>query len=429
MKAVISNRIYIEASPDLMLRLSTELTYKIPSPIKGAPPETIKTFNRVRDDLCSIPSGRTDLIPKGYEVIDKRIEVPVTFPKFKFNLRDSQKLVHDELDSSAIINAPVSWGKTFTAIAIAVKLSQKTLIVTHTTLLRDQWVQEIEKTLGIEPSIIGSGKYETDGPIVVANVQTLTKRINEISSMFGTIILDEAHHVPASTFSNIVDKCKAKYKIGLTGTLERKDRKHVVFKDYFGEKIFKPEKENYMKPSVLLVETDVIFPSGKFWANRITELEVYNNNYQKIIAGLADAAAKKGHKVLVVGNRVEFLKTCAELSEEPAAAITGDIKDLQQRLALLKLVETGELSIIYGTMSIFSEGISQNDLSCIILASPINNDGLLTQLVGRICRLKEGKNQPLIIDIQLLGSSVKTQQRNRITHYLKNGYTIRKLKK
>lgn len=429
MKAVIANRIYLDADDDLMTRLSLELTYKVPNRQKGKPPEVIKTFNRVGKNMCSIPSGRTDLIPKGYEVIDKRVLVPAKFPEFKATLRESQQYVYDNLDDCALVNAAPSWGKTFTAIAIARKLGQKTLIVTHTTLLRDQWVAEVKKTLGITPSIIGSSKFELDGPIVIANVQTITKHANKVAEMFGTLILDEAHHVPATTFSGIIDKSKARYKIGLSGTLQRKDGKHVVFTDYFGSKIFKPEKENYMKPHVLLVETDIVFPAGKFWANRITELEVFNQDYQKIISELADSAARKGYRVLVVGNRVEFLKTCAELSQEPSVAITGEIKDLKQRLALLKLVETNEVHTVYGTMSIFSEGISQNDLSCIILASPINNESLLTQLIGRICRLKEGKLQPLIIDIQLLGTSVREQQKNRLAHYIRNGYTIRKLKK
>jgi superfamily II DNA or RNA helicase len=429
MKAIITNRIYLDANDDLISRLSTELTYKIPAPIKGKPPEIIKTFSRISKNACSIPVGRTDLIPSGYEIIDRRVLVPVEFPEFKATLRDSQFAVYDELNDNAIINAQPSWGKTFTGIAIATKLGQKTLVVCHTTLLRDQWVEEVKKTLGFYPSIIGSGKFETETPIVIANVQTLTKHIDKVSSMFGTLILDEAHHVPASTFSSIIDRSKARYKIGLSGTLERKDRKHVIFTDYFGNKIFKPEKENFYQPHVLLVDSNTIFPGGKFWANRVTELEVHNKDYQKLVAELADAAARKGHKVLIVGNRVEFLKACAELSKEPAIAITGEIKDLKQRLAILDLIGTGEISIIYGTMSIFSEGISQNDLSCLIIATPLNNDSLLKQLVGRICRLKEGKLQPLIIDIQLLGTSVKVQQRNRVTHYLKEGYTIRKLKK
>ena len=39
----------------------------------------------------------------------------------------------------------------------------------------------------------------------------------------------------------------ARYKIGLTGTLTRKDGRHVVFRDYFGSNVLKPPKENFMK--------------------------------------------------------------------------------------------------------------------------------------------------------------------------------------
>ena len=55
---------------------------------------------------------------------------------------------------------------------------------------------------------------------------------------------------------------------------------------------------------------------------------------------------------------------------------------------------------------------------------------MLTQLIGRIIRMKEGKRTPLIIDIELKGSqSTKTQLNNRKAHYLQNGYVIQKLKK
>ena len=70
------------------------------------------------------------------------------------------KSVYDELDDSSIINAWVSWGKTFTGLAIAGKLGQKTLVITHTVPLRNQWAKEVEKVYGFSPGIIGSGSFE-----------------------------------------------------------------------------------------------------------------------------------------------------------------------------------------------------------------------------------------------------------------------------
>lgn len=428
LKAIISNRIYLDANQGLMEKLSAALTYTIPSPTPRRLPEILKTFNRINSRVCSIPVGRLDLIPPEYEIIDKRALVPVEFPEFKFSLRESQQLVYNAVKDNTILNAPVSWGKTFTAIALAKKLGQKTLIIAHNTMLRDQWIAEVEKTLNIEAGIIGSSKLNIDPIIVVGNVQSVTKKAKEIAETFGTVILDEMHHVSADTFSEIIDKSRARYKIGLSGTLIRKDKKHVIFNDYFGFNTIKPEKENYMEPTVVIAETEITLPPGRAWAARITALEVYNPGYQDLIVALADSAAKKGHKVLVVGSRVDFLKTCTSKTTQPSTAITGETV-FSERTRLLSLLDTEKLNIIFGTMSIFSEGISQNSLSCLILATPINNESLLTQLIGRVCRLKEGKPAPLVIDINLKGTTARTQQQIRVKHYIENGYTIKRLKK
>jgi len=171
MKAVISNRIYLNArDPSHIVEMERALTYKIDSYKEDAPPIIIKNIRKIRDSLYSIPVGRTDLIPKGYEIIDKRLEVPVDFPEFRFDLRDSQKEIYDKIEGNAVINAFVSWGKTFTALAIAAKFSQKTLIVTHTIALRTQWEAEIKKVFGITPGVIGSGVFNIAPPIVVGNL-------------------------------------------------------------------------------------------------------------------------------------------------------------------------------------------------------------------------------------------------------------------
>jgi superfamily II DNA or RNA helicase len=786
MKAVISNRIYMPADKQLMDELAKQLTYRIytkQSAIKGGP-DIIRTFQRINANMVSLPAGRLDLIPKHYEIVDKRITKPIEdFPKFRFTLRDSQQAIYDAIDDFAILNAPVSYGKTFCGIAFAAKLKQKTLVVTHTTMLRDQWIQEIEKCLGITPGIVGSGKFDIDAPIVVSNIQTLVKRVDSIAEEFGTVILDECldyettvdtlelgkvklgslvngkksvhvrsfdlenneevyrrvvnwykkpftdclkikhaagslkatanhsffietdkgvekvraenlklgdrliltnnthkanceiteeflpvflgmllgdgsldltnkstnsvrlkithgeaqldyllykeqiltkfvsqniiegtsgyantkiysfntrsfidrfnlkeqiyagkssknritpfiadslttlswgfifqddgsntqdnvvfsfcefdipsvillgnsliklglcedyhiftcsrgfnylrldaensrifqkkiakyihpalrykltrkdldkfepldidvgkfikpyytreitgiepakltgnhrfnievegthtyfannilvsncHHTPATTFSSVIDKCKARYKIGLTGTLERKDGKHILFKDYFGPVLFKPKAENYMVPEVVIVKTDIMLSGIATWANKVTELEVYNDKYRNLVIELADSAANQGHKVLVVGGRVEFLERAATLTKNKAVSITGNITSLIERQDILASI-SDDAKILFGTCSIFAEGISQNDLSCIILATPINNNPLLTQLIGRIVRLKEGKLTPLVIDINLAGTTGRSQANARLGHYIGKGYKV-----
>ena len=425
MKAVISNRIYLQCTASMKQSIDKELTYLIPSHNPADPPQVISNMAVIRGDLISIPIGRIDLIPKNYFIVDKRTTVPVEFPEFKYKLRPSQQEVYDVIDDNAIINAWVSWGKTFTGLAIAGKLGQKTLIITHTIPLRNQWAKEVEKVYGIKSGIIGSGMWNTDSPIVVGNTQTLYRNIPKIRKEFGTIILDEMHHVSSPTFNRVIDACYSRYKIGLSGTIERKDGKHVVFRDYFGSTVLKPPKENYMTPTIHIVPSDIRFMDGSKipWANKVTNLAT-NDEYKHSVAMLSAAYAARGHKVLVVSDRVSFLKQCAELTGDKAVCVTGEVPH-EEREALLNEITYGDKNVLYGTQSIFSEGISLDSLSCLILGTPINNEPLLTQLVGRVIREKEGKVSPVILDIHLKGNTATRQASNRMGYYMKQGWETR----
>lgn len=425
MKAVISNRIYLNArDPSHIVEMEKALTYKIDSYKEDAPPIIIKNLRKIRDNLYSIPVGRTDLIPKGYEITDKRIDVPAIFPKFQFDLRPSQQEVYDKLNDNAVINAFVSWGKTFTALAIAAKLGQKTLIVTHTIALRTQWESEIKKVFGINPGVIGSGTFNINAPIVVGNVQTLYKRRENLAKEFGTIIVDECHHIPANTFNRIVDASYARYKIGLSGTVERKDGRHVLLPDYFGTTRFTPPRENYMVPSVDVIQSKIRFMDGARvpWALRVNDL-VAQEEYGELIALLAAAYHKKGHKILLLSDRVHFLKRIAATLGDYCEIITGE-NSTEDRNTKIAKINAGEVNILLGTQSIFSEGISVNPLSCLILATPVNNTPLLTQLIGRVVREYPNKKAPVIVDINLRGKTAEKQAQFRLGHYIKEGYQV-----
>jgi hypothetical protein len=110
-KAVISNRIMLNVEASEISRFDDTLTYEIPSYREDRPPQIIKNMKRVKSGLISIPVGRTDLIPKGYEIVDKRVDLPVTFPEFRFELRPSQQEVYDKIEGNAVINACELSGK------------------------------------------------------------------------------------------------------------------------------------------------------------------------------------------------------------------------------------------------------------------------------------------------------------------------------
>ena len=430
-KVVLSNRLYFRPDTEEEQRhIINELTYRIELKTgqkgKYKTIEVIKNYKLLAGGIISIPQGRMDLIPEDHELVDKRVLNPVPFPLPRIPLRDAQVPVFDQVTDSCFINAKVGWGKTFTALNIARKLGQKTLIITHTAMLRDQWRDEVRALFGMEPGIIGSGQFDIeDHAIVIGNVQTVTKVLGQIQKEFGTVILDEAHHVPATTFSSIIDGIYARYRIALSGTMLRTDGKHIIFKDYFGPVLIQPPQSDTMNPIVKLIPTGISLPTTLGWAQKINKL-LYDEDYQQFVASLAITQILNGHSVLIVADRVEFLNNVKELIGANCVLITGET-DYDTRKSLIASVEAGEALCVAGSRQIFSEGISINRLSCVILAVPTSNPISLEQIIGRIMRQHPDKLNPVVLDLQFSSGPEKRQNTARQGFYLSKGWKVTKI--
>ena len=430
-KAIISNRIYLDVTPEIRKQLINQLTYKIELKHTGKSKikqyEIIRNYTTISDKIMSIPQGRTDLIPEDYEILDKRVIHELPFPNPKFPPRDYQQPIIDEFNDTGMLNALVGWGKTFTALHIALKLGQKTLVVTHNTFLRDQWIQEIENLYGMPVGVIGSGKFDIDHTIVVGNVQSIIKYIKELAKEFGTIILDEMHHVTANTFSDVIDSSHARYRVGLSGTMVRTDGKHVIFKDYFGFELHQPPQAGTLTPTVLTLATGLQLTPGVPWVNKINNL-LYDADYQEFVAAIAATQMRKGHVVLVVADRTEFLENVGELiGKDSCVCITGTNSTFDERKELVSQVEAGEKNCIAGSIQIFKEGISINRISCIINATPGSNPITLEQLIGRAQRQASGKLDPVVIDLQFAGPDGRKHNKARLEFYQRKGWEVKSI--
>lgn len=437
-KAIISNRIYIEKLTDPQLKHITQtLTYELVSntfqrlPTGKLNPkkkiEYLKSYTLLPGGIVTLPQGRVDLIPDGYTVIDKRVRVDVPFPTPKFPLRDSQLEVYNLVEDTCFINAKVGWGKTFTALHLARKLGQKTLVVTHTTALRDQWIKEAEVLFGMPVGVIGSGKFDIeDHAIVVCNIQSVIKYTAQLAKEFGTVILDEAHHVPATTFTQVIDSLYARYRIGLSGTMDRKDGKHVLLTDFFSPTVYMPPVDNTLPPLINILKPGVFLANGEPWAVKINKL-LYDESYQEFIGHLALQAIDRGHSVLVIASRVEFLEKVKDYVGETCVLVTGTTNETQvDRARIQEQINLGEKMCIAGSRQIFSEGISINRLSCVILAEPMSHSGLVEQIVGRIMRPHPLKPLPEVYDVNFSDRGSKNQNEARLAFYMSKGWDIKR---
>ena len=91
----------------------------------------------------------------------------------------------------------------------------------------DQWIDRIQSFLKIpknEIGQIGNQKFTVGNKITVAMIQSLTRsdEIDKIANSFGTIIVDECHHIPAKSFREAIVNFNSFYLYGLTATPKRK---------------------------------------------------------------------------------------------------------------------------------------------------------------------------------------------------------------
>lgn len=420
----------MKADGDLLNKLKLETTHKIEKSVasfRGGKPqkliETIRNYELLGNNIIAIPRGRIDLIPADYEIVDKTISNIVPYPNTLISLRPDQEEVVSDVTGDCFINAKPGWGKTFTALHLAKRLSERTLVVTHNTILKDHWIKEIDILFNMDAGEVSANNFDIDGhAIVVGNIQTVTKHALSLSKEFGCLIVDEAHHTPAETFTTLISNSHAKYRIGLSGTMNRRDGRHVMFKDYFGSKVYVPAKSNTMDPVVKLVKTGIQLTPGEVWARKINNL-LYDPDYQQLIAALAANRVSAGHNVLIIADRIEFLQNVKELLGETCVLVVGETGS-EDRDVVKDLINSKQKRIIAGSRSIFSEGISINSLSSVILATPIANEALLEQIVGRIMREHPDKPTPEVLDLQFSGHADRKQNNLRLGFYMQKGWKV-----
>ena len=170
-----------------------------------------------------------------------------------------------------VIVAPPGSGKTVIALKIIADRQQPTLIIVHRKQLAEQWLERIETFLGIpkhQIGKIGQGKNKPGKQITVATIQSLAKELqkpehNELVNSFGTIILDECHHIPAETFRTTLSKFNAYYLYGLTATPFRKYNDGKIIFIHLGEIISEiklADIPDAKQPKVIIRNTELDVP-------------------------------------------------------------------------------------------------------------------------------------------------------------------------
>ena len=138
-------------------------------------------------------------------------------------------LPHDH----GVLAATTAFGKTVVAAALIAQRGRNALVLVHRRELLTQWVERLRTFLDTDPKdigVIGGGRRKPTGVIDVALIQSLVRRgeVSDLVAGYGHLIVDECHHLSAASFELVARRAKARYVLGLSATVARKDGHHPI---------------------------------------------------------------------------------------------------------------------------------------------------------------------------------------------------------
>ncbi len=237
-------------------------------------------FTEETDDAILIPRGIAGKLISfcnmnkiEFKFIDKRNRLDdLSFP-CDIQLKEYQTKAIEatyKKDFGITVSPPGS-GKTIIGLKLIAEKKQPALIVVHRKQIADQWIDRIQNFLGIPKHKIGSigqGKLKIGKSITVAMIQSLAKKLNEgdsnnLANAFGTIIIDEYHHIPARTFAETINKLNTCYLYGLTATPFRKHTEDKLISIQLGNTLCKVEPKevnNTQQARIIIRNTELDVP-------------------------------------------------------------------------------------------------------------------------------------------------------------------------
>lgn len=334
--------------------------------------------------------------------------------------------------------AETGFGKTVVVLEVLARLKRTALIIVHKEFLMNQWIDRIREFYDIDPSEIGivqQDRCEYRGKkIVVAMMQSLLAREypSDFYDYFGVVVWDEVHRLGASTFRETATMFPARYRIGVTATPKRKDDQEIVFFSHIGD-IQAVGESRKIKPTIYMIRSNVVMTSdkhlrvrGRINFSKVNRWLGQHEARNRQIARLVVKAAESGRKIMVLSAlRSGHLPVLRELIEAEAAkkglriTIGYYVGGMSERE--LTISETRQ--VILATYQMAQEALDIPDLDTLVLATPMKD---VEQAVGRILRAKEGKKNPIVLDIvdSMIGIC-RGMASSRIKLYKKKGWTIK----
>lgn len=318
-----------------------------------------------------------------------------------------------------LVACPTGAGKTVVFAEVIRRREGRALVLAHRDELISQAADKIRMVMpGADIGIVKAQRNEADAAVVVASVQSLSaKRLATLGS-FETLIVDECHHAPASSYGRILTTLGAfeddgPLTLGVTATPERGDK--LALGKVFQKIVFRRSLVWMIAKGYLSdLRAVQVHLKADFDALKVRKGDYIDSEVSDMLSEAhAPEMAARAYLEHAAGRRaIVFTPTVAlayEMAEEfrrqgvSAEGVDGTTHP-DERRAILRRFHDGETMAV-ANCGVFVEGFDEPSVGAIVMAKPTRSRPAYLQMLGRGLRLFPGKTDCLLID--LVGSTTR----------------------
>lgn len=245
------------------------------------------------------------------------------------------------------------------------------------------------------------------------SIQTLNNQLDQLklsADFYDYIVIDEVHHIAASSYRSVIAYFQPQILLGLTATPERHDGGDILsdFGGVIAAEIRLPEAINrrHLCPFQYFGiddETDlrnIPWNKGRYDIAQLTNLYTHNQNrFDKIFLSLreiiTDINNMRALAFCVSRDHAQYMVKQLLLKGIKADILTSDNSDERQQKQ--QAIRSGDINVLC-VVDIFNEGVDIPEVDTLLFLRPTESLTIFLQQLGRGLRLAEGKECCTVLD-------------------------------
>lgn len=326
-----------------------------------------------------------------------------------------------------ILVLPCGYGKTVCALYIASQMKRRVLVLVHKAFLVEQWQERAEAFIpGCTVGKIQQNIIKADADVVIGMVQSLSKREypEEIMRKFGTLIIDESHHMAAPILHRALRQIPARHIVSLSATPDRRDGLTCLLYWSMGSICYKIERQpEHTLVSCMLYEggkrKEILYRDGRISMPLMLNALVEDRVRNELIADRIVACHQHDRYIIVLTDRIKQLNALYVMLNNKGIPAEDMGYYIGTTSAVDRAISSG-CRVILSTYSMAKEGLDIPRLDTLVMATP---KGDIVQASGRVQRKHPEKKVPLLIDVVDTFSVFEQLRWKRWRFFKREGFT------